>query len=491
MFYFSPVETLWSTESDAEEEEEKKETMMFGNESFRSTISPEDNPTTKSSILDKLIDSEENRLWSRRLNLTEYDELHENSKHDASPGNNVDRDSLENVNFFLQDNPVTDSSANLFKEELVSTEITTLPENGTTNQTTSSMDTDELTTPALTTSFECAFGDRKCKSSPVGELQPLKYGDKLTSPTINSVSTGSFWNVVKSEKSSDSETSDMLEVYSSSINTPNYASVTVSPSESTSAQTSENVILIDGTELDKEESVIQNQSNKSEKLKPIKHPDGLEIISDEKSLVKITVTTPLQTPTKEIVSIPEIQPSLIPTSDTRQILINSTTEETPFYPDPSLPVEFITPTIDSALVTKTESFTLPESPHIGKMQENPSADHSKILQEIPSYFSSLLPTPSWHDGKSYTNTGIDKHFKGNTANAIDDVTPILSPSFRQSVESRETKRISIQSSSASIQVTPPTTVTSSSDVFTPALDTKPTSRFTEKGKQLKFHFNYI
>lgn len=457
--------------------------MLFGNESFRSTFSPEDNPTTKSILLDKLIDSEENRLWSRRLNLTEYDELHEDSKHDASPGNNVDRDSLENVNFFLQDNPVTDSSANLFKEELVSTKITRMPENGTTNPTMSSVDTDELTTPVLTTSFECAFGDRKCKSSPVGELQPLKYGDKLTSPTINSVSTGSFWNVVKSEKSSDSETSDMLEVYSSLINTHNYASVTVSPSESTSAQTSENVILVDGTELDKEESVIQNQSNKSEKLKPIKHHDGLEITTDEKSLIKITVTTPLQSPTKEIVSIPEIQPSLIPTFDTRQILINSTTEETPFYPDPSLPVEFITPAIDSAMVTKTESFTLHESPHIGKMQENPSADHSKILQEIPSFSSSLLPTPSWHDGKSYTNTGIDKHFKGNTENAI-DVTPILSPSFRQSVESRETKRISIQSSSTSIHVTPPTRVASSSDAFTPALDTKPTSPFTEKGKQI-------
>ncbi|KAG8185462.1 hypothetical protein JTE90_019721 [Oedothorax gibbosus] len=480
----SKTETLWRTESDAEEEEEENMgNRTSENESFSSTFSPEDNPTTKFGfLLDKLIDSEENGLWSRRLNLSENEDLHDDNKHDASPENNVDRDSLENVNFFLQNKPITENSA-IFKDELSTTEESLFSEKKFTKPiSTIEIDTDEVTLPSVTTTTsECTFGDRKCKAQQVGGVRPLKFGDKLlASSTTNSVPTGSFWNVVKSDKAVGGETSETLEVYSSTVTTPESASVTVSSSESTSAQTSENVILIDGTELDKEESVIQNnQSNKNEKNKPIKPHDDIEIITDDgKSVIKMTTTSSLLSPTKEVASFSELQ-TPFPVPDTTPIISNFTKDETPFHLEPSLPVELITPAVEYVLTTPTESFMTPDAPFTDKMLESLSIDHSKMSPEIPNLTStsSLLPTPSWHDAKSHTNTGVDKYFKGNTANAL-DVTP-LSPSFRQSVESRETKRILIQPSTTSTETTPQTTVATTPNAL-PPFNSKPTSHSAEK-----------
>ncbi|GIY83849.1 uncharacterized protein CEXT_326631 [Caerostris extrusa] len=104
------LETNWSTESDAEEEEEKRPNVLVGNDSLGSTFIPEDIPSTRPTLVDKLIALDGNALWNRPMNVSDYDELHEESKHDASPENSVDKDSLDNVNYFLPENPVTESS---------------------------------------------------------------------------------------------------------------------------------------------------------------------------------------------------------------------------------------------------------------------------------------------------------------------------------------------------------------------------------------------
>ncbi|XP_055931269.1 uncharacterized protein LOC129961745 [Argiope bruennichi] len=439
------AETLWSTESDAEEEEEKKQNILFGNESIGSTLFPDESPTTRPSI-DKMIALDENALWNKPLNISDYDELHEEGKHDASPENSVDKDPIENVNDFLPENPLTespihadeqneplivDSSNHMEVIELASSIDSSINLNA---HLISSLNPSKLfllsndTAPsfvsspnseiiASSTSFNCALNDPRCKSSQTEELESKFMEEKLKTTFNPFLSLPSVWSIFKSLKSQDQMVSESSEILMTSTETPTSFTLPPSPPESPFILTSENIILID----DKDESVIQTEPSKSERPKPVKPEDNPEELSSERIFPKIA-TTPIIPHIKETASS-DIRP-LTSTLLTKLSEISSTSSVDLLSIEPS-----ISPT-ESDLIS---SFQIRVSHYDDKEIEfeKPFTDYAKVSRELLDSITSPFPTPTWYNSKSNVPSSKDKSTRVITE-TISEIRLLPSSSFQDS-----------------------------------------------------------
>lgn len=478
------TETQWSTESDAEEEEEKKQNIMFSNESIGSTLTPEEFTSTKPTPIDKLIAIDGNALWNRDQNISDYDELHEESKNDASPENSVDRDSLENDNYFLQENPVTEPSIPVERLDELSSiessnhmeikESSSLIESSihlTVNQVpsltpskmfllsnntmTSNIGATNLDSETSLTSFNCAFGDHNCKSPLLANTEELesKLKEKIATAS-NQFSSLPLWNMGKSLMPENRFNSESPDVFMTVTNTPDSFTLLISPSESSVIGTSENVILIDEIDVDKGESVIQTQPNKNEKSKPVKHNDDLEELSNEQTFQK-TATTAVIPHEKETI-VPEIH-QFTSTFFTRLSEISST------------PLTDSFPTVSSIVPegsSKISSFYSPVSFYDDKRVENPTVDYGKISRELSNTVT-MLPIFSSDSSKSILT---EKPSKVLTDTIIES-EPLLSPSFQNSRTSTEVEspKPILSSFLEPSEIIP---LVSSTDLSTPVLETQ-------------------
>ncbi|GFQ98408.1 tyrosine-protein phosphatase non-receptor type 7 [Trichonephila clavata] len=481
------AETQWSTESDAEEEEERKQNIMFLNESIGSTLALEEGTSTTPTPIDKLIAIHGNALWNREQNISDYDELHEESKHDASPENSVDRDSLENVNHFLQENPVTEFSIPLEGlDGLPSVESSNYMEikepssliepsiHLTVNQVpsltpskmfllsndtmTSNIGAANVDAATSLTSFNCAFGDQNCKSPLLANTEELesKLKEKIASAS-SQFSSLPLWNIGKSLMPENSFNSESSDVFRTVTNTLENFTLLISPSESSIIGTSENIILIDETEADKGESVIHTQANKNEKSKPVKHNDDLEELSNEQTFQKV-VTTSVIPPTKETI-VPEIR-HFTSTSLFTGLSEISSTPLTDSFP--------AVLSIASEESSKISSFYPPISYNEDKRVESPSVDYGKTSRERSNAQSDLLPTLSSDSSKSVIPTETPSKVLTET---IQELVPLLSPSFQDSRTSIEVE----SSNPISSSFLEPSEIISqvlSTDLSTPLLETQ-------------------
>ncbi|CAL1278594.1 unnamed protein product [Larinioides sclopetarius] len=443
------ADTLWSTESDAEEEEEKKQNILFGNGSVGSTLLPDESPTTKPSSLDRLIALDENALWNRPVNISDYDELHEEGKHDASPENSVDKDPIENVNDFLSDNPITESSVHLEDQneplavessnhmevlELSSSMDSSIHLNVhpisssisskllllSNDSVSSFINTPNSEMVASLSSFNCALNDPRCKSSQIVNAEDLesKYKEeKFVSTTNPFLSLPSVWSIFKSLKSQDQIVSESSEIFMTSTETPTSVTVTPSPSESPVVLTSENIILID----EKDESVIQNEPNRNEKPKPVKPEDNPEELSSEQIFPKIA-TTPIIPHVKETAS-----------SDTRLLTSTLFTKLSEISSTSFIDLLSIEPSIAPTESEHTSSFQIPVSYYDDKEieLEKPFTDYVKVSEELSGTITSSFPTPTWYNSKSNIPSNKDKSTPVVTE-AISKTTLLLSPSLQDS-----------------------------------------------------------
>ncbi|GBN61615.1 hypothetical protein AVEN_97821-1 [Araneus ventricosus] len=444
------LETLWSTESDAEEEEEKKQNILFGNGSVGSTLLPDESPTTKPSSIDSLIALDENALWNRPMNISDYDELHEEGKHDASPENSVDKDPIENVNDFLPDNPISESPVHMEDQneplavessnhmeviELSSSIDTSIHLNAHPISSSSTpsklflLSNDSIPSfiiapnseiVASLSSFNCALNDPRCKSPQIVDAEELesKVKEEKFVSTINPfLSLPSVWSIFKSLKSQDQIVSDGSEILMTSTETPTSVTLSPSPSESPVVLTSENIILID----EKDESVIQTEPNRNEKPKPVKPEDNPEELSSEQIFPKIA-TTPIIPHVKETVSS-DLRP-LTSTLLTKLSEISSTSSVDLLSVEPS-----ITPTESEQM----SSFQIPVSHYDDKEIEFEKSftDYAKVSRELSDTITSSFPTPTWYNSKSNIPSSKDKSTPVITE-TISETTLLSSPSLQDS-----------------------------------------------------------
>ncbi|GIY49994.1 tyrosine-protein phosphatase non-receptor type 7 [Caerostris darwini] len=498
----SRTETNWSTESDAEEEEEKRPNVLLGNDSLGSTFIPEDSPSTRPTLVDKLVALDGNALWNRPMNISDYDELHEESKHDASPENSVDKDSLDNVNYFLPENPVTESSIQIegpdrpflvessnhmeIKELAPSIESSIhlsvnqppsstpsklfLLSNDTASAVIAAASSQDAT--ASLTSLKCEMGDPKCKPPQLSNTEELesKFNEKFAT-TMAPIS--SLWNIFKSLRSED--TSDSSDIIMEATTPPNDFTSSITPSENPFVLTSENIILIDGIDAEKDESVIQIQSNKSEKSKQIKNDDSVEELSDEQIFLK-TTTTPVVPLVKETI-LSDFPSLMVSPLFTKLTEISSTPSLNVFSSDVLFPV-----TSTESELSKTSSpvsYDIPISYYDDKEAEIPG-DYAKVSKELSDISTSLFSPVSENHAKNIP-AGKDKPTK-IVIETSPEATQLLSPSFENSRTSIEIAPIEsirssfLEPSENSFYVTQ----ISSSDLTTPILETAISSQYPAK-----------
>lgn len=452
------IETQWAVGSHAEEEE-KKFNIVFGNLSFKSTLPPsEHSVTTKETPVDNvsteggLVLTDDAQHTRRDSNVTEYDDLrHDVSKNDASPENSVDREALEESNNFYKDNSKLETSSVTYDEKESSTALDSTLSSKTPLP-------DSISSQEDADSFQnsnCSVADSKCKMTSNSDEHVIspRFDDKtahLTSSVTPSSVTTPLWNIVKSVKQNEQVSQTSSLIFTPFRTTVNSDIFTTNTESSTTIQTSENVIPVEGSVVNKLDSLNDTPANKTEKSKSTKLGDILNT-SDDRTFSKILSTTPISVVAKTNSS--DILPSSSesPTTTLISKIFEAVNISSPI-PTDSQPINVNTSDLESPKL-----FIHPSSNY--DFNEKDLITPSSVLHF--SYMSTdlnsdLLPfytTSSWNSGKSTASY--------EEAKKASDVTPSLLPSFRESSLATEMIKKVIKSSSEIITSIPSYTMTGS------------------------------
>ncbi|XP_042899772.1 uncharacterized protein [Parasteatoda tepidariorum] len=490
------TETTLSTYSDAEEEEEKMANVLFGNGSSVDSITlPPTDDSSSSLVLDDDTDSKKEHVWwENDTNSTDYDELNDEKKNDASPENSVDRDLLEKVNYFLPDQPVSDTFVFTdFKRESSSQTKSVLL----------SYETYTSSMPDMTTSLSCGFGDRKCNM--LGEDSPSdlnsKANEEQLQPTVETFHPTSSVKLLLPSKLVEETSSEILNFTSDIEFLSDY--LTSTPANSATAQTSENLILEENTDRIKDEIVIQGLTNKSDKSKQVtKERESPSTMTDDlpvRTFSKTSENTPSM-PTKELIS-----PWNAPSGESILFSKIFSTSSSPLSsPVPDKTAD--TSTTDSYFSLKTNTYIFPEL-ESKKKEETDLNDDVKTSSISPTSLLSSFSTISWHYSKSDMTIQDDKFSRKEK---VLDTTSVLTSSFSPTPVLTETEnffrlkssfsqtqqkqQISLESSSISESTAKPSVLSSQSiitnlhtDTFTTIVpltrekETVPPPRLTNPG----------
>lgn len=448
------AETQWAVGSHAEEEE-KKLNIVFGNLSLKSTTLPpsEDSVTTKSplvdeaSVEDRLSLTDPHQAWKADSNLTEYDDLRgDENKNDASPENSVDRESSDINNGFYKENSKSETSLNVDNEKESPVDFDmTLFSSLTTSSYAVTPDEDSL----HFTDSSCPEGDPKCKITSYISTERLaspRLEDKVsftTSSFSSSSSSTPLWNIVKSMKRHDLSSqvpSVTFTPFKTAINSEDFITNTES---STTAQTSENLIPVEASAINKLDTVIDVLANKSEKSKPTKPADNISSSEERptRTFIKVLSSTPMTTVTKADNSGEDPEASTLISK-----MFDAISVTTPL------------PTDSYYVISTNSEFQYPDSnPYASPKYDfnekevispSPIPRHSSMPTEINKPSSPLFTTVSWYNAKSGISSNEDSGVKGDT-----EIVPRLLPSFHET--SPSTENISGESTISSFrEVTP-------------------------------------
>lgn len=447
LFFF--VETQWAAGNHAEEEE-KKLNIVFGNVSFKSTLPPleesattkvfrKDDTTTENGLL--VTDSQQSRKDS---NFTEYDDLREDViKNDASPENSVDREASQESGLYKDiSKSETVSIRDADKESATELYTSVLRKTFTPDSSSSGED--------LITSFttNCSEDDVRCKTTSSFYTEHVispKLENKVplsTSSTVITFGTSTpLWNIVKSMKQ-DQTTRLSPVTFTSFKTTFNSDTPSVNTESSTTAQTSENLIPVEGSVVNKLDPVndVPN-NNKSDKSKSTKHSE-LSSSSDDRGdrmLSKFLSTTPLTTVTKLDTSEENVIPTTLISKMFDAISVTTPKPTDSYY----YATEVYAPNLRSSEVFfhSSPKYDFEEK----ELIPSSSVQYFDMPTDFYSPFTSWFPTVSWNNDKSSVSY-IDESVKKNSV----EVTTHLFPSFRESSSSTETVKEVVASSSKSV-----------------------------------------
>ncbi|XP_035217145.1 uncharacterized protein LOC118190529 isoform X2 [Stegodyphus dumicola] len=471
------TETQWATGSHAEEEEEKKLNVVIGNLPIRSTLSANESSNDDSSLSSK--DEEKSTFSRERIsNFTNSEELFGDTKSEASPENSVDRETSNENGGSLEDRLEVDTSTIVnFKEQYKPLE--SLPVSNETLLTTTTSHIVEISDQS-----NCSFIGEKCK--PLQSVQTTnldsKLQDKMFYPTPSFAATTSpaLWSIVKSFRPDSTLHQRSSVKLFPTENSINAATVTPNTPESSTAQTSENIILVEGLGITKDESVIQIHINKSEKSKHIKLDEPFADFTDRslRQFPKSSFTIPTSEFTKESLLYSEMH---------------------------TLSSTFLTKLFAATTITPTESSTLSSSVNSSEFfllssevktiqpydlvtrereifQMSSSSFPPPFSKETPVFYSpipEIFSTVSWYNAKSSFEATDDKDEKERTE-TLSEYTPTLFPSFSESSKSKETENISLSpipsfskmSNASSFVSTKTTTAVSIEPILQPHLSSR-------------------
>lgn len=423
-----------------------------------------------SEVDTELSDSNESK---KDTNNTEYDDLRQDvRKNDASPENSVDREGLdENTNFYKSSSKLeTSSVAYVEDEKESSTELNSSLINKT--LVPDFVSSEDVLDPDV----NCTDINSKCKTT-------LNLDDEYAvSPRANekvSFLTSSFftpWSVStplwKPMRQQDNHAQLSSVIFTPfKTTTDSDTSVITTTETSTTVQTSENLIPVEGSAINKADSPNNTPVNKTEKAKPTKH--SVILTSDfrnDRTVLKVSSTTPVITTEKINASDEKSTPvtiiskmleaitvtTLIPTDSTDVNLIS---------PDLKSP-EFFTPELSDYSFYEKELVTPSSVPQFSYM---PTEYHSRFL----SFFN----TETWNSGRSTVANDEDSVVTSEV-----DATPRLMPSFRESSSSTEMVKQMTTSSSLK-DLTDSTTITGSQpDLLVSTLQPQLNNGYSPKGK---------
>lgn len=479
--YFSVFPETHTAAGSHAEEEEKKFNIVFGNLSFKSTLPPvEDSVTTEepssdNGFTDGDIDLSESNQSKKDTNNTEHDDLREDvRKNDASPENSVDREGLdENTNFYKSSSKLeTSSVAYVDDEKESSTELNSSLTNKTSPP--DSVSSEDVLDPSSDTN--CTDINSECKTT-------LNVDDEyVVSPRANekvSFLTSSFftpwsvstplWKPMRQQDNHAQLSSIIFTPFKTT--TDSDTSVVTTTETSTTVQTSENLIPVEGSAINKADSPNNTPVNKTEKAKPTKHSAILTSdFRNDRTVLKVSSTTPV-TATEKINASDE--------KSTPMTLISKMFEAvsvTTLIPTDSTDINLISPDLKSP-----EIFTSELSDY--NFYEKELVTPSSVLQfsDMPTeYHSRFLPffnTETWNSGRSTISNDADSIVTSEV-----DITPHLMPSFRESPSSTEMVK-QMTTSSSSKDLTDSTTMTGSQpDLLVSTLQPQLNNGYSPKGK---------
>lgn len=440
-------------------------------------------PSNDNGFTEGDIDLSGSNQSKKDSNNTEYDDLRQDvRKNDASPENSVDREgSDENTNFYKSSSKLeTSSVAYVDDENESSTELNSSLINKT-------LVPDSVSSEDVLDSFSdvnCTDINSNCKTT-------LNLDDAyVVSPRANekaSFLTSSFftpwsvstplWKPMRQQDNHAQLSSIIFTPFKTT--TDSDTSVVTTTETSTTVQTSENLIPVEGTAINKADSPNNTPVNKTEKAKPTKH--SVILTSDfrnDRTVLKVSSTTPVTTTEK--INASDEKPTPVTASDEKStpvtIISKMFEAATTLIPTDSTDVNLISPDLKSP-----EIFT-PEFSDYNFYEKDlvtPSSvpQFSYMPTEYHSRFLSFFNTETWNSGRSTVPNDEDSVVTSEV-----DATPRLMPSFRESSSSTEMVK-QMTSSSSLKDLTDSTTMTGSQpDLLVSTLQPQLNNGYSPKGK---------
>ncbi|XP_054715244.1 uncharacterized protein LOC129224722 isoform X1 [Uloborus diversus] len=350
------------------------------------------------------------------------------------------------------------------KSFFLSTDVKITLKDSTNLETTENSTHNESTTE----SSDCIFGDEKCKRSSIVPTSSVlsRVRDKFPFWASSSPSSPfpSIWSSAKAPKPTDRVTEDVPKTSTLVKTVPDVISTTPLFFQTTTAQTSENVIVVEGSVADKDESAQQNYLNKNDKVKQTKPNESVTNLTEDRPIrnfPKIVSTTPI--------------------FDTRKNFDNDETLTTKMFDAKNADPDLVT-LPNTRVWTLSPNQTASHSSHMSDKIVDVDSEvlFPKPSHEIYSPNSDLFTTATWYSDKSgYTHP--DDEITRDYKPEIKQITPLLFPSFRETTTQFEIQRASKSMTVKASEDLPSVVTTTSFVSHTPALQPEVNTRFPYKG----------